>query len=419
MRGYWINGAGQQPDPVSLLNNDVTIGLPAVCAGNKIDNSLSARCSSAIDLSSLSFSTAKLLPKYPAGYRRSTMYYQIADYVPTQFLPSGWKGYSTSYNKLNTDDYKVEFTNDNDDTITTAQAYTIKCKIVKFYETFKSDLDSIDALYTDIQDFKNYYLLNYEDILELPAFNNTIGIQSSLSTSASATMKQNTKYVAIQQAASENLNVGSLFFPRQWVKNIKSFEDLNWVCTTDVSTAPTSNFLVSSYHIKSDSTSKRTDLVNNSIPFFLSFCSDGGLRWSTSTETGSLLIKDFALTNLLPGGDLNANAKNYGYKQSPELNIFTQLPYIAPNQVRAFGDGQHSLDNTLVDNFTYNNRTFAKDDPLRYCFIDTNNLTTSARFQINAVYWVITYIDNDIQTLSVNTRIRDHFYGHIVTNEFN
>lgn len=415
-KGYFISraGAGQQPSPALFSN---LVGLPPVVVGNKLDNSLSARCSSAIDLSTLKFSTAKLLPKFPAPYIRSTMYYQIADFIPTQFIPPSWYGFTTSYRVTDEAGYKTIF-QVGDSIVDTARAYTIKCKVVKFYESFSTQCESIDALYTDLQDYKNYYLLNYNDILDLPVFEGQVGVKPT-SQSSSVIMRQNTKWVATSAAGGgvSNINVGSLFFPRQWVRNAKYAEGLNWQCTGDVSTNPVGTFMVTPYTITSDKTGKRTDLVNNTIPFFMNFCADGSFMWSTSTEAQTRQIKDFDLNDFLAGGDL-VNTQHYGYKQDT-INAFTQLPYIPAGEVRAFGDGQHSLDSTLVDNYSYNNRAFYSDDPLRYAYVDTYNVNITTRYRINAVYWVITYIDNDIQTLSVNNRIRPYWYGHVRDNEFN
>ena len=415
-KGYFISRAraGQQPSPA--LFSSLT-GLPPVLVGNKLDNSLSARCSSAIDLSKLRFSTAKLLPNFPSNYRRSTMYYQIADFIPAQFIPPNWHGFTTGYRVTDEPGFKTIF-QVGDSIVDTARAYTIKCKVVKFYESFSTECESIDALYTDLQEYKNYYLLNYNDILDLPIFEGQIGVKPSAQ-KETIMIRQNTKWVGISKKGSgtSNINVGSLFFPRQWVRNAKYVEGLNWQYTGDVSTNPVGTFMVTPYTITSNYTSVRTDLVANAIPFFMNFCSDGSFMWSKSTEAQTRQIKDFDLNDFLPGGNL-INTQHYGYKQDT-INAFTQLPYISGGQIRAFGDGQHSLDSTLVDNYSYNNRTFYSDDPLRYAYVDTYNVNVTTRYSIRAVYWVITYIDNDIQTLSVNSKLRPYWYGHVRDNEFN
>ena len=147
MRGYWINNGGKaSASPVSLFNDNNIIGLPPVCIGNSIDKSLSTNSNSCIDLSKLSFSSPVLCPKFPSPYIRSTMYYEIADFTPTQFIPANFLGYTTNYQNINEDGFKTLFIPSSTDIVTQADVYTIKCKVIRLKERFTSTTcESIDA----------------------------------------------------------------------------------------------------------------------------------------------------------------------------------------------------------------------------------------------------------------------------------
>lgn len=424
MRGYWINNGGKaSASPVSLFNDNNIIGLSPVCVGNSIDNSLSTNSNSCIDLSKLSFSSPVLCPKFPSNYVRSSMYYEIADFTPVQFIPSNFLGYTTNYQHITEDGFKTLFIPSSTDIVTQANVYTIKCKVIRLKERFTSTTcESIDALYTDLQDYKNYYLLNFADneLLNLPTFSGKIGIKPGASGPVTSNlMKQNKHFASFGSSGGgiENINVGSLFFPRRFIRNSIYLTDLNWIDTYDVTSNPCAGFLYSPY-VQKNSSSVRTDVFNNKIPFFINFCSDGGIMWTTSTEAEDLNRKEFNLNNIVTNGDL-INTEHYGYKQNDFSQRFVQLPYISSNKIQAFGDGLHELDNTLVNNYNYNNRTFLPDDPLRYAYVQTTNVNVTTRYRVQYVYWVITYISNDVQTINVNSSLPNHWFGHIESNAWN
>ena len=413
MKGYWFNlgGASSSPTPPSIGQD--TIGLPTCIAGNDINNSLSANSNSNIDLSKLTWSTPKLLPNYPAPYIRSTMYYQIADFTPKQYIPKEWLGYTTVFsNVFGENGIKTYFLPTSEDIIISCKAYTFKCKIIRMYESMTSTtVESIDDLIKDLQDYKNYYNINFgesKDLLNLPTFTGTVGLAS---TSGGSVVN--------------NININGKFFPRRWIKNIDVWS-LDWTDTGDVSTSPTGSFIYSPYIIKSN-IEERTDVLDNKIPYFFNLSSDGGIDWHSSTEAESTRFKYFNLNDFKNGGDL-INTDNYGYRGSgyyddngmfhTDGKKYTQLPYIAPNNIYYFGDGKGLLDSTLVDTYTYNGNSFHYTDPLRYAYIQTVKVNVSTRYRVKYVYWIITYLDNDIQELTIDTA-PNHWYGHIVKNKWN
>lgn len=431
MKGYWFNlgGASSSPTPPSIGQD--TIGLPTCMVGNDVSTSLSINSNSNIDVSKLTWSTPKLLPNYPAPYIRSTMYYQTADFTPKQYIPTAWYGYTTVWSSVfGENGIKTYFLPTSNDIITSCKAYTFKCKIIRMYESMTSTtVESIDALIKDLQDYKNYYNINFgenKDLLNLPIFTGTVGLPPS--SGGSVTIKQNRHYSSTGGGSVvNNININGKFLPRRWIRNIDTWS-LDWTDTGDVSTSPVGSFIYSPYKIVSSS-AVRTDVLNNKIPYSFNLSGDGGIQWHSSTESSTYNFKYFNLNDFKNGGDL-INTDNYGYRGAgqyndsgifiPDSKKYTQLPYIAPNNIYYFGDGKGLLDSTLVDTYTYNGNSFHYTDPLRYAYVETVNVNVTSRYRVRYVYWVITYLDNDIQELTTDTtKPNEIWYGHLENNTWN
>lgn len=423
MKGYWLNTPTGEVNssPVVLSDEEEIIGLPPCMCGNSINNLLTANSNSSIDMSSLSFSPKKYLPLYPSPYLRSFMYYEIADFVPPQYIPyttEPWLGYSYLYENINENGYKTLFIPSQTEPVTSCKSYKLKCKIIRLSESGgSSTLDSIDELYNRLERYKKYYELNFynnNDLLQLPTFMGNLGIKpGSGGTQKSVTMKQNTKYVGIKTSGGgqENININSLFLPRYHIGNA---ELDNWISTGDFSTSPVPSFIMSPYIVRTTNSTERLDDV---FPFFLNMCSSGEILHTRSGGSESYLNKNFNLNKFKTSGDL-VNIDNYGYRQN-DYNLFTNIPYIASNQIVKFGDGNGILDIPISENYTYNNRVFNSKDCLRYCFIDFSNVYISTSYRINSVYWIITYLDNEIQTLTVDKTKPSDWYGHLESNTIN
>lgn len=423
MKGYWINNRGQaSASSVSFLDNNnttPTVGIAPIIAGNVYNRLLSARCNYLLNVDRLSYSTAQALTK-PGGVG-PTWNYQIADFTPAQYIPqANWYGYTTTIEPVEGEDgIKYAWKAENTSPVTTAQAYEVKCKVIRMYPLFYTDRITIDsaASYDKLRELVNsLYLTNFVDNtkLNLPTFEGNLVQGSSGSSVSNVTMKQNKHYAGFgKKQSAEYLYQNGLYFPHYNTRYSTTYPDAG-VGPLDVSMSPfsmTRNNIV----IDNNSSGYTTDIAYNSsieegLPFFLNLCTTAtGYLSQTAWETNSVL--PFSSLDNLYGDNciFNPNTEDMlGYKI--ERGNITPLPQIKNNQVVHFGDGLGVLDSTYMSQLYFANR-YIPNEPFRHCYIDTNRSSGV----IDYVYFIITYLTNNIITLTKNPNA-DGLYLHWTFN---
>ena len=432
MRGYWLNNnGGSTPSPSSggsdSSDTDI-IGIPPLIGGDHYNNLLTGIPNYCITLEG--FPTPQNCPIIPSGVISAEVKYSVIDANLIKTIPavtpndsSKWLGYTNKYNIISDDNnYKLNFYTENTTLISTQQCYDVGVKVLEFSFPTTYTLDNLDTVYQLVD---TYYLLNKDVILNLPVWTGDFGMRWSEGSSIS-TMKQNHKYVGVGITSNgERYNLGGNYIQRHYIPQYQCPLDTSWS-----SPNPLGSFTRNSF-IQFPGTyfgTKNCDTIYYQnkyyLPFFISNFSSGRMMRGSSGETEGLTNLDCPKNSINTVEQTpNSLFDNYGYTESNayafKRKLVSVLPKISSNQIVHGGDGLGVFDTPLIDNYTYKGRTFNKNQPHRYCYLKTLEQPVSTRPRyINRVYFLITYLKNNIITITPNMTYGHRFYTHTTDNTF-
>ena len=424
MKGYWINNNGGQASasPVSLLRETPSIGIAPILTPNSYDRSLTANCNYLLDVQNLTYSSSQMLT-VPEGVTGKWQY-NIANYTPNNVLPNNpWFGFTTTVQPVvGEDGIKYEWKAEQENPITMARVYQMKCKIIRIapYVLNPYTLSDKQSYVTLMDYIDKLYEANFTDNtkLQLPIWTGQLAPGGGGGTTQGvATMKQNRHYAAVGVATpgQKYIYEDGIFLPHSTIQYVNPDYHQYSMFPIDVTVSPIS-MMRTGVVIPNNYTTDRDDIVHQrtslgttqGLPFFFNNTVTGMGRYATSGEFEFPSMpfnvnQTFATT----GSEANqALVRLYGYKMEKSV---TPLPHIASNQVVHFGDGRGVLDSTLLSKYVFRGIEYT-NKASRYCYLQFN-----AKNRLTYVYFIITYLTNDIITITKHNQ-SDVLYGHFELN---
>lgn len=402
MRGYWINKGGSSP---TLFSE--TIGLPPILLGDYITTSRDNYLNSAVTIPS---GSASELVYEEGQYSWSKSKVFVKDIVTNKNIPSDYYGEVNEFEYTPAGEIKFTFDVNPKEKITSARCWDVGVKVIQITPNKKGvEIDK----YSKKSEYLPILKQNLEEYSRLynaaKQATNNFGISPFTGTcgkhwvtgggSVPITMKQNKKYVGSGGAGGGiSFNNNGDMLQRIY------FNDTAFSFTGD--TGVTSCSLLRNNWTHDNNETVFDDIKLNQykqhvgIPFYYSNLTRGRGQRASNGAVDMYLFNQFFKNEFSGSNYTDVYEKQYGINQKSTLYYMSLSPYVTACDNPWLGDGSGILDSAIQDPYTYEGVDYYKSDPARYMYITTSQGSSNRMIRLNSAYIVLTYIKNDIITVT-------------------